>query len=520
MPHTITIETLDALRDRAVAVITEEARRLRGLRYADLRLEVSEGQAAAAENGTEKFSSRDYGLSLGVRVIAGGRATAAGYFGRQLGAADLPSFHTVLRDALGHAHRRALASARQKLHARRLGLLGEAITDTVLAPIPVRQAVVPARYEIDPRSVPLEKVLALALEASKAIHGLGGAVQFNVVTALTALDRQLFVSSEGAVIDQSSAVSEGFAYVVAAGDQGACELYDSLGHQRGWELLERGCREPYIVQPDLLTWGLALARDTVELTNAPELPGTDHEVTVVLDPHFTALVAHEVIGHPSELDRALKMETAYAGRCWFLRDLDESVVGQRVGSPALTAYSDPSLEGYGHYAFDDEGTPARRVVHIDRGIYREFLNSRQTAAVLGVEPNGSYRAADATLVPLIRMSNTVIATGDRDPQAILREVDHGYYLVGHRIPSVAESRENFRISAMKVYEIRNGELGQLYRNGGITSDSKDFFLSIDAAGTDFRIFPIPNCGKGQPMQTKRLGNGGPTIRARARLTGA
>ena len=100
MPQSITIETIDAVRDHAVAVIAEGASRLRGLRYADLRLEVSEGQAAAAENGTEKFSSRDYGLSLGMRVIAGGRATAAGYFGRQLGVADLASFDTVLREAL------------------------------------------------------------------------------------------------------------------------------------------------------------------------------------------------------------------------------------------------------------------------------------------------------------------------------------------------------------------------------------------------------------------------------------
>jgi TldD protein len=44
-------------------------------------------------------------------------------------------------------------------------------------------------------------------------------------------------------------------------------------------------------------------------------------------------------------------------------------------------------------------------------------------------------------------------------------------------------------------------------------------MSIDAVGTDFRLHPIPNCGKGQPMQTKRLGNGGPTMRGRARLTG-
>ena len=28
-----------------------------------------------------------------------------------------------------------------------------------------------------------------------------------------------------------------------------------------------------------------------------------------------------------------------------------------------------------------------------------------------------------------------------------------------------------------------------------------------------------NCGKGQPMQTKKLGNGGPTMRSRARLAG-
>ena len=33
------------------------------------------------------------------------------------------------------------------------------------------------------------------------------------------------------------------------------------------------------------------------------------------------------------------------------------------------------------------------------------------------------------------------------------------------------------------------------------------------------IDPLSNCGKGQPMQTKKLGNGGPTMRSRAILTG-
>ena len=44
-------------------------------------------------------------------------------------------------------------------------------------------------------------------------------------------------------------------------------------------------------------------------------------------------------------------------------------------------------------------------------------------------------------------------------------------------------------------------------------------MKIDAVGDDFRLYPISNCGKGQPMQTKKLGNGGPTMRSRAILTG-
>ena len=194
-------------------------------------------------------------------------------------------------------------------------------------------------------------------------------------------------------------------------------------------------------------------------------------------------------------------------------------IGEQIASPLVTAYSDPLLPGYGHYEYDHEGTPARKVVHIDRGVFSGFMNSRQTAALTGAEPNGHYRATDASLVPLIRMSNTCIAGGNASPEQIISEVEDGYYLVAMRVPSISESRENFRITARRAYEIRNGRIGQLYRDGGVTSDSKDFLSSVDAVGDDFRLSPIPNCGKGQPMQVKKLGNGAPTLRSRARVTG-
>ncbi len=88
-----------------------------------------------------------------------------------------------------------------------------------------------------------------------------------------------------------------------------------------------------------------------------------------------------------------------------------------------------------------------------------------------------------------------------------------------RTPRAPETRGNAAISAARVYEIKKGELGRLYRAGGIAADSRDYLMNVDAVGSDFRLFPIPNCGKGQPMQTKRLGNGGPTMRSRPRVVG-
>ena len=194
-------------------------------------------------------------------------------------------------------------------------------------------------------------------------------------------------------------------------------------------------------------------------------------------------------------------------------------LSREIGSPILNAYSDPMLPGYGHYRYDHEGTPARRVDHIVKGVFTGFMNSAQTSTIFGGEPNGHWKTTDPKLVPLIRMSNTVFGAGTDDPRQLIADVDSGYYLEGHAIPSISESRENFRISARKVWRIENGELTTLYRKGGMSADSRDYFMAIDGMGTDFLLYPVPNCGKGQPVQVKKLGNGGPTIRSRARITG-
>ncbi len=473
MPPQLTVDILDRMRPDLASLVMERARKLPAMGYCDLRIEVREEKGALAENGSEKASAEDYAFDFGVRVIAGAGTPAAGYYGRVLGATDAGNIEAVVWEGIRQAHQRARASARLKAQTRgRFGALGQS-----------------------------DEIVYAATSTS------------------TFLLRELFLSSDGADIDQSFAQTEGFAIAICAGEHGNFELYDFTGHQRGWEVLTQGYDNGPIILPNFIDFCKKLGADAAEVAAAPPLSPPKEEVVVVTDPHFNTLLVHEVVGHPAELDRALKYETAYAGRSWFLKNLRENQIGKQIASPLVTAFSDPLLEGYGSFKYDHEGTPARRAYILRDGVLERFLNNRQTAAILGVEPNGSARATDAHLVPLIRMTNTIFAPGKQSPQDIIAEVDSGYYIAGHRTPSIAESRENFRITAVKVYEIKNGQLGRLYRDGGITADSRNYFTSIDAVGDDLRVNPIPNCGKGQPMQAKRMSNGGPTMRGIARLTG-
>jgi len=516
----ISIEALDTIKETAEFTLTRFSKEKAHIKYADIRIEISEERGAYSENGEEKYSGRDYGFSLGVRVLAGEDSTSPGYFGLTLGKRDLPRLHETLQAGLNHAYERALLSARWKSQTKKqFNKLGQSLWDMTLAPVEIYRDTVPAEFEINPLSISPRRISNYIQDISKEITEMDSSILFNQIAAFTTLLREFFTSSEGAAIDQTFAITHGIAYIVASGKEGVQEHYDNIGHQRGWEIIEKGYSGPFLYNKDLRTFSRELAKETVELSNVPALKETEDEVTVVTDPHFNTLLAHEIIGHPNELDRALKMETAYAGRSWLFHNTLQNQIGREVASPLVSTYSDPSLPGFGHYKYDHEGTLGKKVYHIEKGISKEFMNSRQTAAILKVEPNGSYKSTDASAIPLIRMSTTVFENGAQEVKDIISEVDKGYYLVGHRIPSIAESRENFRITARKVYEIENGQLGQLFRNGGITADSRNFLMQVDAVGNDFRIYPISNCGKGQPMQSKKLGNGGPTLRSRARLTG-
>ena len=78
MAERVEVEFIERVRSRIVSLVNEDAKRLPGLRYCDVRMQVKEEKGAVAENGNEKMIAEDYAFDFGVRVIAGGRTSAPG----------------------------------------------------------------------------------------------------------------------------------------------------------------------------------------------------------------------------------------------------------------------------------------------------------------------------------------------------------------------------------------------------------------------------------------------------------
>jgi TldD protein len=73
-------------------------------------------------------------------------------------------------------------------------------------------------------------------------------------------------------------------------------------------------------------------------------------------------------------------------------------------------------------------------------------------------------------------------------------------------------RYNWSISCQYAYEIKGGEVTDLLRDIIVMGIAPEFFSSIDACSKELEIRPVLNCGKGDPMQTMTMGNGGPYVR--------
>ena len=448
-----------------------------GSQYCDVRAESVKTEGFVIENGeVENFVSlRDSGL--GIRVLVNG---AWGFY-----SISTPKSFDIIQQNIVDTVKAARYYSDYKKHKIRLADV-RSFTDGIQFQVLV-----------EPN---MGEMIKLGLESDKIIRDKKRIIKSSVSMHHDKFHKY-FINSEGSKITQD------FDDVMA--NLSATAHYSGLTESVNTTEGGRGGLEMVTGKNDILVVSKSISEKADALLDAKTVK--EEKATVVMNPDFVALLSHEILGHPSEADRVLGKEMAWAGGAWWAGKL-----GTKIGSSELNVIDDPTIpSSLGWYKYDDEGVPATRKMLVEDGILCNHMQSRETASLFDTEPNSSMRATGYSFMPLVRMACTCIAPGNWDPAEMITDVKNGFLISNMKIPSIDMMRYNWSISCQYAQKIENGELGELLRDVIVMGNSPEFFESIDARGKDFQVRPIGNCGKGDPMQIMRMGNGGPHIRGKS-----
>jgi TldD protein len=457
-----------------------------GASYADCRVINRTVQKLTVKNGVVASVELFEDEGVGIRVIVNG---AWGFAG--VDALDARSVED--------AARRAVQIARASSRVNRVPVR--------LAPAPALTGVFRTPFVRDPFTVSLDDKVNLLLRTDEAMSH-HPEIQVRECSLEFVREDRHFASSEGALLDQTIVESGGGLDAVATSDNEVQtrSFPNSFGRHQlcaGWEAIEAF---------DLPGNAGRIAEEAVALLSADPCP--DGVMTVILDATQAALQVHESCGHPTELDRVLGHEAAYAGTSFLTPDLLGTF---RYGSEHVTMTADSTrAPGLGTFGWDDEGVAARRSVLVDQGLFTGYLTSRETAAAIGQESNGTMRADGWSRLPIIRMTNINLEPGTSSLEEMIATTEHGVYLETNRSWSIDDRRLNFQFGTQNGWEIVDGKRTRLVRNPIYSGQTPEFWRSCDAVAgpSEWTMWGVVNCGKGQPSQSMHVGHGAAPCRFR------
>jgi TldD protein len=476
--------------DPAVAAV--EGALAAGAEYADARVVVSRRQSLEALNETIESLEQSESAGVGVRSLVG---SSWGFFA------------TAEPEEARRAGEAAVAIARASATVPGPPL--------ALADVPVREDSYETPHDEDPFAVSLTEKADLLVGVTKTMGDAmrrGRQVKLPSVALarafLSAWDtRKWFVSSQGHRISQHLVECGGGMDATAVGEAET----QRRSYPQSFGQFESGGYE-VIRRFDLPGHAERVAGEAVALLSAPECP--EATTDLVLESSQLALQIHESVGHAIELDRILGWEAAFAGTSF----LELGRLGSLTyGSPLMNITADATLPGaLGTFGYDDEGTPAQRVDIVKEGRWVGVLSGRDSAAVAGLPPGGMVRGDGYNRLPMVRMTNVGLLPGDSSLDEIIAATDDGILMATNRSWSIDDKRLNFQFGCEIGWEIRNGKIGRMVKNPTYTGITPQFWAAMDrlAGGSEWIHWGVPNCGKGQPMQTAHTGHSAAPARFR------
>lgn len=227
----------------------------------------------------------------------------------------------------------------------------------------------------------------------------------------------------------------------------------------------------------------ALRQALVNLTAIDAPAGT---MDVVLGSGWPGVMLHEAVGHGLEGDFNRKKTSAFAG-----------LMGEMVAAPGVTVVDDGTIDSRrGSLTIDDEGTPSGYNVLIENGRLVGYMQDRQNARLMGAKPTGNGRRQGYAYVPMPRMTNTYMLSGDKTPEEIIASVKKGIYAVSFGGGQVDITSGKFVFGCTEAYLIENGRIGAPVKGAMLIGNGPDAMKRVSMIGNDSKLDTgIGNCGK-------------------------
>jgi TldD protein len=241
------------------------------------------------------------------------------------------------------------------------------------------------------------------------------------------------------------------------------------------------------------------ARQAILQLGALDAPAGSMEV--VLGPGWPGILLHEAVGHGLESDFNRKGTSAFSG-----------LIGQKVASELCTIVDDGTIEGRrGSINIDDEGHPTSRTVLIENGVLRGYLQDFLSARLTKAQRTGSGRRESYQCVPMPRMRNTFMLSGQDAPQDIIASVKRGLYAVNFGGGQVDITNGKFVFSTSEAYLIEDGKITAPVKGATLIGHGPTALTKVTAVGHDLALDQgVGLCGKNG--QSVPVGVGLPTIK--------
>lgn len=221
---------------------------------------------------------------------------------------------------------------------------------------------------------------------------------------------------------------------------------------------------------DMDMYGREASASAVTMLHAPMCPAG--RMPVIIDNGFGGVIFHEACGHALEATSVAKGNSVFTGK-----------LGQKIASDKVTAIDDGTMPNlWGSINIDDEGTPTRRKVLIEKGILKGYMIDKLNGRRMGMDITGSSRRESYQYAPTSRMTNTFIAPGDDDEEDIIASMDNGLYAKQMGGGSVNPATGEFNFAVLEGYLVKNGKIDTPVRGATLIGKGSEILFNIDMVG--------------------------------------